>query len=122
MPLVETVMIARPTSNNSLYTQMVGRGLRLYEGKEKLILIDLVGTTGKANLCTAPSLLGIDLETVPPASRDEIQGDLFELPELIQKVSDVPESWIKNIEHVNLWSKGQAYNTHDVNWFKMPNR
>lgn len=122
MPLVETVIIARPTSNNSLYTQMVGRGLRLYEGKEKLILIDLVGTTGKANLCTAPSLLGIDLETVPQSSRDEIQGDLFDLPELIQKVSDVPESWIKNIEYVNLWAKGQAYNTHDVNWFKMPNR
>ena len=50
MPLVETVMIARPTSNNSLYTQMVGRGLRLYPGKEKLTLIDLVGTTGKCNL------------------------------------------------------------------------
>lgn len=122
MPLVETVMIARPTSNNSLYTQMVGRGLRLYEGKEKLILIDLVGTTGKANLCTAPSLLGIDLETVPASSRDEIKGDLFDLPDIIQKISDVPESWIKNIEYVNLWAKGQAYNTHDVNWFKMPSR
>lgn len=121
MPLVETVMIARPTQNNSLYTQMVGRGLRLYPGKEKLTLIDLVGTTGKCNLCTAPSLLGIDLETVPKSKRDEIQGDLFELPNLIQKNADTPESWIRNIEYVNLWAKGQAYNTHNVNWFKMPN-
>ena len=120
MPLVETVMIARPTSNSSLYTQMVGRGLRLYEGKEKLTLIDLVGTTGKCNLCTAPTLLGIDMENVPKSKQDEIQGDLFELPELIQKISDTPESWIRNIEYVNLWAKGQAYNTHDVNWFKMP--
>lgn len=121
MPLVETVMIARPTSNSSLYTQMVGRGLRLYPGKEKLTLIDLVGTTGKCNLCTAPSLLGIDLENVPKSRRDEIQGDLFELPELIKEFSDTPESWIKNIEYVNLWAKGQAYNIHNVNWFKMPN-
>ena len=121
MPLVETVMIARPTSNSSLYTQMVGRGLRLYPGKEKLTLIDLVGTTGKANLCTAPSLLGIDMENVPKNKQEEIQGDLFDLPDLIQELSDVPESWIKNIEYVNLWAKGQAYNTHDVNWFKMPN-
>lgn len=121
MPLVETVMIARPTSNSSLYTQMVGRGLRLYPGKEKLTLIDLVGTTGKANLCTAPTLLGIDMENVPKYKQDEIQGDLFKLPDIIQKVSDVPESWIKNIEYVNLWAKGQAYNTHNVNWFKMPN-
>lgn len=121
MPLVETVMIARPTSNSSLYTQMVGRGLRLYPGKEKLILIDLVGTTGRANLCTAPTLLGIDMENVPKSKKDEIQGDLFDLPDLIQEMSDVPESWIKNIEIVNLWAKGQNYNTHDVNWFKMPN-
>lgn len=121
MPLVETVMIARPTSNSSLYTQMVGRGLRLYPGKDKLTLIDLVGTTGKCNLCTAPSLLGIDLETVPKSKRNEIQGDLFDLPDLIVELSDTPESWIKNVEYVNLWAKEQEYNTHNVNWFKMPN-
>lgn len=121
MPLVETVMIARPTSNSSLYTQMVGRGLRLYPGKEKLKLIDLVGTTGKANLCTAPTLIGIDLNTVPVNKQDEIQGDLFDLHDLVQKISDVPESWIKNIEYVNLWAKEQEYDTHDVNYFKMPN-
>lgn len=121
MPLVETVMIARPTSNSSLYTQMVGRGLRLYPGKEKLTLIDLVGTTGRANLCTAPTLLGIDLNTVPASKQDEIQGDLFELPDLIVKKSDCPASWIRNIEIVNLWAKEQEYNTHGVNYFKMPN-
>ena len=121
IPLVETVMIARPTQSNSLYTQMVGRGLRLYEGKDKLILIDLVGITGKHNLCTAPSLLGIDLTTVPKSKRDEIQGDLFELPEIIQEKADCPESWIRNIEIVDLWAKGQEYNLHNVNWFKQPN-
>lgn len=121
MPLVETIMIARPTENNSLYTQMVGRGLRLYQGKEKLTLIDLVGTTGKANLCTAPSLLGIDMQNVPVSKRDEIQGDLFDLPELVTQKTDCPESWIRNIEIVNIWAKGQAYNTHNVNYFKMPN-
>ena len=121
MPLVETVMIARPTSNSSLYTQMVGRGLRLYPGKEKLTLIDLVGTTGRANLCTAPSLLGIDLNAVPASKQDEIIGDLFELPDLITKKADCPSSWIRNIEIVDLWAKEQEYNTHGVNYFKMPN-
>lgn len=121
MPLVETVMIARPTQNSSLYTQMVGRGLRLYPGKEKLVLIDLVGTTGKASLCTAPTLLGIDLETVPKVKQEEIEGDLFDLPEIVQNLADCPESWIRNIEIVNLWAKEQQYETHNVNWFKMPN-
>lgn len=121
MPLVETVMIARPTQNSSLYTQMVGRGLRLYPGKDKLVLIDLVGTTGKASLCTAPTLLGIDLETVPKVKQEEIEGDLFDLPEIVQNLADCPESWIRNIEIVNLWAKEQQYETHNVNWFKMPN-
>ena len=62
IPRVETVIIARPTQSEALYAQMVGRGLRKYPGKDKLRLIDCVGITGRASLCTAPSLLGIDME------------------------------------------------------------
>ena len=34
IPLVETVIMARPTQSDALYTQMVGRGLRLSPGKK----------------------------------------------------------------------------------------
>ena len=37
IPRVETVIVARPTQSESLYAQMVGRGLRLYPGKERLV-------------------------------------------------------------------------------------
>lgn len=120
IPRVETVIIARPTQSESLYAQMVGRGLRLYPGKERLVLIDCVGVTGKAGLCTAPSLLGVDLSAVPAKKRDKLEGDLFELPLRAAAAADCPESWIRNVEIVDLWAKGQHYNTHDVNWFKMP--
>ena len=120
MPLVETVIIARPTQSDSLYTQMVGRGLRLHPDKEKLTLIDCVGVTGKASLCTAPSLLGIDLENVPKEKRAEIEGDLFELSQKVDIASDCPESWIKNIHYVDLWAQGQKYDLHDVNYFRQP--
>ena len=120
MPLVETVIIARPTQSESLYAQMVGRGLRLYPGKEKLTLIDCVGVTKGASLCTAPSLLGIDLSNVPKKKQDELQGDLFELPMKAMAATDCPESWIRNVEIVDLWAKGMSYNLHDVNYFKMP--
>lgn len=120
MPLVETVIVARPTQSDSLYTQMVGRGLRLYPGKDKLTLIDCVGVTGKASLCTAPSLLGIDLANIPEWKKDLIQGPLFELPIKAAAASDCPESWIKNIEIVDLWAKEMSYNLHGINWFKMP--
>ena len=120
MPLVETVIIARPTQSESLYTQMVGRGLRLHPDKEKLILIDCVGVTGKASLCTAPSLLGVDLKNVPANRADQVQGPLFELPIRAAAAADCPESWIRNIEIVDLWAKGMSYNLHDVNYFQMP--
>lgn len=120
IPRVETVIVARPTQSDGLYTQMVGRGLRLYPGKEKLTLIDCVGVTGRASLCTAPSLLGIDMDAVPPSKRDDVQGDLFELPVRAAAASDCPESWIRNVQIVDLWAKEQKYNLHDVNYFKMP--
>lgn len=120
IPLVETVIIARPTQSEALYTQMVGRGLRVHPEKEKLILIDCVGVTGKASLCTAPTLLGLDLKDVPPRKAAEIQGPLFELPERALAAADCPESWIRNVEIVDLWAKGMSYNLHDVNYFKLP--
>lgn len=120
IPLIETIIIARPTQNASLYTQMVGRGLRLHPLKDRLNLIDCVGVTGKINICTAPTLIGVDLSNVPASAQDELQGDLFDLPDIAAIKADCPESWIRNIEIVNLWAKGQDYNTHNVNYFKMP--
>lgn len=120
MPLVETIIIARPTQSDSLYTQMVGRGLRTHPGKNHLTLIDCVGITGRASLCTAPSLIGIDMSEVPADKQEEIEGLLFELPEKIEAAMDTPQSWIKNIKIVNLWAAGAKYQTHDVNYFRMP--
>lgn len=120
IPLVETVIIARPTQSEALYTQMVGRGLRTHPEKEKLILIDCVGVTGRASLCTAPTLIGIDLKDVPAHKTDEIQGPIFELPQKAITASDCPESWIRNVQIVDLWAKGMSYNLHDVNYFKLP--
>ena len=120
IPRVETVIVARPTQSESLYAQMVGRGLRLYPGKERLVLIDCVGITGKASLCTAPSLLGLDLGNIPARKISEIQGDLFDLPLKIAAAGDCPESWIRNVEIVDLWAQEQKYNIHDINFFKMP--
>jgi len=120
IPRVESVMIARPTQSEALYTQMVGRGLRTFPGKDKLNLIDCVGITGSASLCTAPSLLGIDVSQLPERKKREIQGDLFDLPDMVVRASDIPESWIQNVKIVNLWAKEQSYQTHDVAWFKMP--
>ena len=121
IPLVETVMIARPTQSDSLYAQMVGRGLRLHPDKDKLTLIDCVGITGRRSLCTAPTLLGIDLDDIPKKKQRQIEGDLFDLPALIDGMADSPQSWIRNVEIVDLWAQKQEYELHNINFFQMPN-
>ena len=46
-PDVEFVQLARPTKSLSMYLQQVGRGLRISEGKEKVIILDNVGLFNK---------------------------------------------------------------------------
>ena len=121
LPLVETVIIARPTQSDSLYAQMVGRGLRLCEGKDKLKLIDCVGVTGKKDLCTAPSLLGLDMSNLDKKKKDKVEGDLLNLGKVIDKLADTPRMWIRSVEDVDLWSKEHNYNLHNVNYYRMSN-
>ncbi len=120
LPNVKTVIIARPTKSNALYVQMVGRGTRLAPGKERCLLIDCVGVS-RQPICTAPTLLGLDLESVPEKYQADIEGDLLEdIPAVIDQKSDTPESWVKNVSIVNLWARQQGYTLHDVNWQRRP--
>jgi superfamily II DNA or RNA helicase len=45
MPQAEVAVIARPTQSAPLYTQMVGRVLRPWPGKERALVLDLVGAS-----------------------------------------------------------------------------
>ncbi len=56
-PSVDCVIILRPTKVRSLYSQMVGRGTRLYPGKKELLLIDFLWLTEKHELCHPANLI-----------------------------------------------------------------
>ena len=120
IPLIETIIMARPTSNHSLYSQMVGRGLRLYPGKEMLRLIDCVGVTGRLDICTAPNLFGLGTDVVEEQNKTKIQGKLSEMPDLIEELADTPRSWIINAERVSLISKEEGVNIDNINYILMP--
>lgn len=119
LPCVETVLMARPTKSYALYSQMIGRGLRLYPGKDKMTLIDCVGVSDKP-ICTASSLLGIDEGYLPVGKRNCIEGPLFEIPQLIQELSDSPLSWVRNTKMVNVWAQEAAIDLHDVVFYRHP--
>jgi len=43
IPSVDTLLFVRPTESLVVFTQQIGRGLRQYAGKEKCVIIDLIG-------------------------------------------------------------------------------
>ena len=57
-PSIEGIILARPTKSTPLYTQMIGRGTRLHEGKRHVTVIDIVDVTRDRKLVTLPSLFG----------------------------------------------------------------
>lgn len=64
-PGISCVLMCRPTKSRALYTQAVGRGLRLAPGKEDCLIFDVVDNCKRHKLVKATSLLGVqedDLE------------------------------------------------------------
>lgn len=50
IPSVDTLLFVRPTESLTVFTQQVGRGLRLYEGKDYCVIIDLIGNYRNADV------------------------------------------------------------------------
>lgn len=49
-PETEALFMARPTMSRVLYTQQLGRGMRLYPGKESLMVFDFVDNASQYNM------------------------------------------------------------------------
>lgn len=56
-PGVDCVVVLRPTKVRSLYSQMVGRGTRLFPGKKELLLLDFLWHTERHELCRPANLI-----------------------------------------------------------------
>ena len=69
-PSIEAIILARPTRSTLLYTQIVGRGTRLNEGKPNCMIIDIADATKGKKPVSLPTLLGL-----PPDF--DLQGQSF---------------------------------------------
>lgn len=79
-PSCDCVVVLRPTKIRSLYCQMVGRGTRLFPGKDNLLILDFLWLCQKHNLCRPASLVSDnveDIQTVVKEAKDE-EIDLFD--------------------------------------------
>src|SRR5690606_4127687 len=50
IPSVDTLLFVRPTQSLTVFTQQVGRGLRLHEQKHNCTIIDLIGNYRNADI------------------------------------------------------------------------
>lgn len=68
-PTVDCVVPLRPTKSRSLYTQMVGRGTRLSDGKADMLLLDFLWLTAEHDLCRPAHLVASNEEEAETAVR-----------------------------------------------------
>lgn len=71
-PSVDCIVVLRPTKVRSLYSQMVGRGTRLFPGKTDLLLLDFLWHTERHELCH-PAHLIAENEEVAQAMTKQIE-------------------------------------------------
>lgn len=57
-PGVACVLLARPTKSRPLFAQMIGRGLRLADGKSDCVVLDFTDNAGRHSLASAWRFLG----------------------------------------------------------------
>lgn len=86
-PSVDCVIMLRPTKVRSMYCQAVGRGTRLFPGKDHLLLLDFLWHTERHELCRPTSLITTDDEVVKQATKiiEEEGCALDLLDEVIEK-------------------------------------
>jgi superfamily II DNA or RNA helicase len=96
-PSIEAIILAKPTRSSLLYTQIVGRGTRLFEGKEHCMIIDIADTTKGKKPIGLPTLLGM------PADFD-LQGqsltDIADEFEKLKETAPGEASSVLNMEDI----------------------
>ncbi|KAM7185033.1 P-loop containing nucleoside triphosphate hydrolase protein [Rhypophila sp. PSN 637] len=89
IPNIDCILLARPTKSRNLLIQMIGRGMRLYPGKENCHVIDMVSTL-ETGIVTTPTLFGLDPnEIVSGVSADEMREKRQEKEE---KTAELPDN------------------------------
>lgn len=118
-PRAEIVVIARPTESAPLYNQMVGRVLRLFPGKSMALVLDVVGVSGRHELCTLATLGGDQLEAIKPWKSLLQAVDEMEAERDVEGDDVTGYSGAVVAETVDLFagSRQQWLQTHAGHWF-----
>ena len=89
-PAVDCIVVLRPTKVRALYSQMVGRGTRLFPGKDHLLLLDFLWHTERHELCHPANLICENEEVAQrvTANLEEAAGNAVDLEEAEKAASE----------------------------------
>lgn len=106
-PGIEAIILARPTRSTLLYTQIVGRGTRLNEGKSNCFIIDIVDATQGKKPVSLPTLLGLPYDfDLQGQSFTEVAKEFDELKEFCPGMAMqvlTPEDIKNSYKEINLF-------------------
>jgi ATP-dependent helicase IRC3 len=83
-PPICCVIMAAPTKSGVVFSQRVGRGTRLFDGKTDVIVLDMVDTSVRHSLITLPTLLGLP-------SKLDLKGT--SLTKAIEKIEEIQKKY-----------------------------
>lgn len=98
IPAVNTVLFLRPTQSMTVFLQQLGRGLRLFPGKDCLTVLDFVGEANrKYNFASRYAAL---LGKSQVAMKKEIQNDFPHVPKgCVIQMEEQAQKWVlENIQ------------------------
>ncbi len=114
-PSVSCIATCRPTKSRALYTQMVGRGTRLFDGKADCLVLDFVGNSGKHKLVGPVDALAAG--EISDEARDVAEWMLLDKDLELDDLLDTAEVEAKRrIEEAAL-AKRANYWTEDIDPF-----
>ncbi|WP_226669718.1 DEAD/DEAH box helicase family protein [Metabacillus litoralis] len=104
IPSVDTLLFVRPTESLTVFTQQVGRGLRLHNHKDHCVIIDLIGNYRNADIKLSLFDIGEKIEkksstipTVPQSCVIDLELDVINLlKEMTKKKQPRKEKLFKN--------------------------
>jgi len=103
-PKIDCIIMGRPTASTTLFTQMIGRGIRTFPTKQDCLVLDFTDNATRHNLCTCLNSLD-GAVTALACAEEEIESEERESPSQ-RKIVDsngfsavrVLEEKIENIE------------------------
>jgi len=107
-PSADCIVCLRPTKIRALYAQIIGRGTRLYPGKEYLLVLDFLWHSDRHELCRPANLVCEDPEMASAMTKiiqeqeDGKAVDISEISEEVrqQVIDDREERLAKKLEEM----------------------